>query len=492
MVLLLTGVRSTTADQQPDEQVRLDLESVTAAHILQHLQRGTYNPVVTNWIVQATVTSQAIVTETTPTRRRVAQRQLQTATSAATWRVGFRVDLEFATPSSPATVEDATTATWIASTLDTDAKRRAYRSRLSTANDEWFGSVSNVRLESVDGNENDADKPVTPVTEPDGGASKDSGLSVLWIVLAAVGGGVLILLVCAILVSCTCRRNEEKRLEQAKTATKKKMASTAPSSHTATGGGKLPHRLSIDQSDDITKKLAFAAEINVERQDDVSTLGDPVVGNSFRISHHSALGGNDDESDDPLTAPNDDDYDYGRDSFLGKSSSRDDEEDESHRYSEVSGFSRVVEKRDGAKKSSAIYPDDASFDEHYLGSDGTDDDDDDDVEGGGGLAKRRSRSSKQPLTVRVPAGKLGMVIDTPNGSPPMVHAIKSESVLNDSGVQAGDFLVSVDQQDVKHMTAVQVSKLICQKSNQERVLVFVRKNRGRFDSADLVLEEGAC
>jgi hypothetical protein len=52
--------------------------------------------------------------------------------------------------------------------------------------------------------------------------------------------------------------------------------------------------------------------------------------------------------------------------------------------------------------------------------------------------------------------------------------------------------VSVDQQDVKHMTAVQVSKLICQKSNQERVLVFVRKNRGRFDSADLVLEEGAC
>jgi hypothetical protein len=436
MVLLLTGVRSNTANQQPDEQVRLDLESVTAAHILQQLQRGTYNPVVTNWVVQATVTSQAIVTEA-PTRRRLAKRRLQTTAATSTWRVGFRVDLEFATPSSPATVEDATTASWITSTWDTDAKRRAYRSRLSTTNDEWFGSVSDVRLESVDDKEIDADKPVTPVQEPDGGAPKDSGLSVLWIVLAAVGGGFVILFICAVLLSCSCRRKEEKQLEQAKTGTKKKTTSTAPSSHTATGGAKLPNRPSYDQSDDITKKLAIAAEINVERQDDVSTLGDPVAGNSFRISHHSALGGNDDESDDPLTAPNDDDYDYGRDSFLGKSSSRDDEEDESHRYSEVSGFSRVV-KRDGAKKSPAIYPDDASFDEHYLGSDGTDDDDDDDVEGGG-LAKRRSRSSKQPMMVRVPAGKLGMVIDTPNGSPPMVHAIKSESVLNDSGVQAGDF-----------------------------------------------------
>lgn len=76
--------------------------------------------------------------------------------------------------------------------------------------------------------------------------------------------------------------------------------------------------------------------------------------------------------------------------------------------------------------------------------------------------------------VVAPAGKLGMVIDTPNGGVPVVHAIKDTSVLADR-VCVGDRLVSVDGEDCTTMTAMQVSKLISLKSEKPaRVLVFVR------------------
>ena len=66
-----------------------------------------------------------------------------------------------------------------------------------------------------------------------------------------------------------------------------------------------------------------------------------------------------------------------------------------------------------------------------------------------------------------------MVIDTPNNGVPVVHAIKQESVLCDR-VHVGDRLISVDGENVTSMTAVQVSKLISLKSDQRRVLVFLR------------------
>ena len=76
--------------------------------------------------------------------------------------------------------------------------------------------------------------------------------------------------------------------------------------------------------------------------------------------------------------------------------------------------------------------------------------------------------------VVAPAGKLGMVIDTPNGGVPVVHAIKDTSVLADR-VRVGDRLVSVDGEDCTTMTAMQVSKLISLKSEKPaRVLMFVR------------------
>ena len=85
------------------------------------------------------------------------------------------------------------------------------------------------------------------------------------------------------------------------------------------------------------------------------------------------------------------------------------------------------------------------------------------------------------IEVIAPAGKLGMVIDTPSGGAPVVHAIKETSVLA-SKVQVGDRLIFVDDEDTTGMTAMQVSKLISIKAdNSWRTLVFLRV-RARKDT----------
>jgi len=84
--------------------------------------------------------------------------------------------------------------------------------------------------------------------------------------------------------------------------------------------------------------------------------------------------------------------------------------------------------------------------------------------------------------VDAPAGKLGVVIDTPSGGVPVVHAIKDSSVLAGS-VKVGDRLISVDDEDTTALTAMQVSKLISSKSSQPvRTLVFMR-NRTKGSSS---------
>lgn len=85
------------------------------------------------------------------------------------------------------------------------------------------------------------------------------------------------------------------------------------------------------------------------------------------------------------------------------------------------------------------------------------------------------------INVTAPAGKLGMVIDTPSSGVPVVHAIKETSVLA-SQVKVGDRLISVDGEDCTMMSAMQVSKLISERANNpSRFFVFSR-SRGRIMS----------
>ena len=78
------------------------------------------------------------------------------------------------------------------------------------------------------------------------------------------------------------------------------------------------------------------------------------------------------------------------------------------------------------------------------------------------------------IDVYAPAGKLGVVIDTPDDGAPVVHAVKDTSPISDK-VQVGDKLVAVDGEDVRAMTAIKVSKLISKKStNPSRKLTLIR------------------
>jgi hypothetical protein len=67
------------------------------------------------------------------------------------------------------------------------------------------------------------------------------------------------------------------------------------------------------------------------------------------------------------------------------------------------------------------------------------------------------------IEIYAPAGKLGVVIDTPDNGAPVVHNIKDTCPIADK-LQVGDKLIAVDNEDVRSMTAVKVSKLISQKS----------------------------
>jgi len=82
--------------------------------------------------------------------------------------------------------------------------------------------------------------------------------------------------------------------------------------------------------------------------------------------------------------------------------------------------------------------------------------------------------AEQVMVIDAPAGKLGVVIDTPDDGAPVVHAVKDSSVIADQ-IQVGDKLIAVDDDDVRSMTAIKVSKLISKKSaNPSRRLTIVR------------------
>jgi len=92
----------------------------------------------------------------------------------------------------------------------------------------------------------------------------------------------------------------------------------------------------------------------------------------------------------------------------------------------------------------------------------------------GGGFRGSSGFKEEVIVIDAPAGKLGVVIDTPDDGAPVVHAVKDTSVIADQ-IQVGDKLIAVDDDDVRSMTAIKVSKLISKKSaNPSRRLTIVR------------------
>lgn len=76
---------------------------------------------------------------------------------------------------------------------------------------------------------------------------------------------------------------------------------------------------------------------------------------------------------------------------------------------------------------------------------------------------RPNDDTGETIEILAPPGKLGIVIDTPDGELPVVHTVKKGSALAGL-VRVGDRLLAVDDEDVCLWTAVDISRLLAGKS----------------------------
>lgn len=188
--------------------------------------------------------------------------------------------------------------------------------------------------------------------------------------------------------------------------------------------------------------------------DDVSTLGGSVLAGLNLVE-----GGVPHGEDEPTASVNLD-YDYNRNQY------RSDAEERSRSHmTELTGPTAFTNYSKLGMNGESVFADDVSFEKQYA----LDEDEEDDNHNHSNKLANRVK----PFEVLAPPGKLGMVVDTPNGGVPVVRAIKPDSVLM-GRVLIGDRLISVDHQDVTSMTALDVSSLISVKQHQQRLLVFCR------------------
>lgn len=83
----------------------------------------------------------------------------------------------------------------------------------------------------------------------------------------------------------------------------------------------------------------------------------------------------------------------------------------------------------------------------------------------------------ETLEVIAPAGKLGVVVDIPpdRRGAPFVCDIRETSPLYGQ-IEPGDKIYAVDDEDVRKMSAIKVSKLLAQKAeNPERIITVFRE-----------------
>jgi len=86
----------------------------------------------------------------------------------------------------------------------------------------------------------------------------------------------------------------------------------------------------------------------------------------------------------------------------------------------------------------------------------------------------QAHSRQDVFDVIAPAGKLGVVIDTPNSGAPVIHSIKEDCPIAEF-LMVGDHIVAVDDENVMSYTAVKVSKMISHRSaNPERKFTILR------------------
>lgn len=397
----------------------IDYEKATEAHIRNHiLQRNDMR--LLDLTVTTQITTQLIVSEsaTFSGSGSISNRQLQSLTPLEIIStVVLRYEVFSATIYNP--------VLWVSDTFNSDAERTRYIQRLKETNPVAFSHVTSVALRVNGVVPTDESNPTNPVT---GGGSSSPGPNMISIVAGLIAGVAVVMLVGLVL------------FVMKRQSPKDGLTRESPTDLLASQGSPMQ---------------GFTSEIIVDRQDDISTLGDPIFGPGGGMALAAV-------ERDERTASVVNMYDYTKEYLLGQ-----DVKDAATSGASIDSPSAKSSILDMSRAgpgtvANEMFADDASFEEQFAG-------DDDSADAG-----------KKPyrFEAEVPPGKLGMVLDTPNGSPPIVHAIKPDSVLFDK-VQVGDLLLSVDGEDVRSMSAIQVSKLISIKSDRRRLLCFARNGRLR-------------
>ena len=308
--------------------------------------------------------------------------------------------------------------------------------------------------------------PSTPTSSVTQSSSSDNNV----VVLGAIGGSVsvIVLILLLFFVRNQCRHCKS-------VDSKNGVLSTSASSK-ETKELQLAHDL---QNHDRLRATTATNEIWFDpNRDDVSTLDGGTM-------HDMALGA---AGDEPTASVNMD-FDYNKNQF--RSAATVDERSRFTSSTNPTAFT-TLSKLGMRSATSSLFDrnnDEQSFDQQFA-----DMDDEEIMTAVGSMnwsRATRSNNNKdaananvalimndianrvRPFEVTVPPGMLGLVIDSPNGSVPVIRAIKPSSVLYPQ-VQVGDRLISVDHQNVTNMSATQVSLLITQKQNHNRVFVFCR------------------
>jgi Protocadherin len=394
-------------------------------------------------------------------------------------RVGINVAMEYVTTND--TMTDAREL--VRNAFSTNDKEETFIQRLKLSNPTAFGTVTKLAVfvdgQATSNGNNDNPTNVSPIND-DPTKNKDTDVH-LWIILvAAIGGAVSVVAFLIVILVVVRRRssnsnhrhkqtnnsnnnshqykpnnnnnnknshhqqykpNSHKPTQKTSSMIKKKVAYNTMANDNNNNDG--------TNNDMEEAMLQFAAEIRLEnRADDVSTLGDPV---GLPATQYTGLQQPQQHVRDERTASVGADYDYAKQhGMMGQRLSSSDHDGldpfRAHTLGPMTGGVYVSE-------------DEQSFEQQFELLD-----------------------TERKLVFQVPPGKLGMVIDTPDDSPPLVHAIKPGSVL-DGKVQVGDLLITVDDRNVTDWSAVQVSKLISARSDQQRTLVFLRPTRQRAESS---------
>ena len=299
--------------------------------------------------------------------------------------------------------------------FNSESDREKYLQELRDTNDRSFRKVGSV---VVIMNGSPVPEAPTPAPSSGGGGGGNNGGGIdIWLIVGPLIGGVLVVVAVGILIYSR-QQNKRKKAFMAK-------------AYDATGGGRV------------------SKFVDVNHEDDVSTLGDPFPGGGAMFAA-SPLKDMADNSVSHMSA----DYDYAR-AFGTRGDAPTASTPKSYEAdrSQGSGSGRATLSTAtiglAAKMDASLFQDDASFEKQYC-------------------------EQQELIEINAPAGKLGVVIDTPVGGIPLVHAIKDTSVLADK-VRVGDQLVSVDDVDTTQLSAIEVSKLISSRANNPcRQLVFLR------------------